>query len=430
MSNMSEDIQYAGSDTHPPMLDRTDFEFWQQRIQTEGALQPSPERARVFTDLSAEEKERYKADIRATNILLQGIPKDIYTFINHYTDAKDIWDNVKMILEGYELTKDDMESQLYDEFEHFHQIKGETIHVYYVRFTKLINDMRNIKMTMPRMQLNSKFVNNMLPECSRFITEVKLNKGLKESNFDQLYAYLKQHEVHASENIMMMERFIQPTNDPLALVSNASVQQYSSMSPQSSNEPSPADNFQLDSGSSSTDNLIESLTNTLVLLTQSYKSHLPQINNQLRTSSNARNKATRNNARGNVVTRNAGGQNRGGNVNPGQAKPIKCYNCNGLGHIARECPRPKRLQDSDYFKDKMLLMQAQENGAVLDEEQLLFLAGEQVTNFDDDVDDPPEKDLALNVDHIFEADQCDAFMLMRPHLRRPCFMANLTSAEA
>ncbi|GJV72048.1 hypothetical protein Tco_1492043 [Tanacetum coccineum] len=36
--------------------------------------------------------------------------------------------------------------------------------------------------------------------------------------------------------------------------------------------------------------------------------------------------------------------------------------------------------------------------------ELLFLAGEQVTNFDNDVDD-----LALNVDHVFEADQCDAF---------------------
>ncbi|GKD24178.1 hypothetical protein Tco_1230392 [Tanacetum coccineum] len=273
MSSMQEDIQCAGSDTRPPMLDRTDFESWQQRIRlyclgkdngenimksiregpfhmgtvsdvitggTEGAVQQGPVRARVLNDLSAEEKERYKADIRATNILLQGIPKDIYSLINHYTDAKDIWENVKMILEGSELTKDDRESQLYDEFEHFRQIKGETIQGYYVRFTKLINDMRNIKMTMPRMQLNSKFVNNMLPEWSRFITEVKLNRGLKESNFDQLYAYLKQHEVHANENRIMMERFSQPNNDPLALVSDASVQQYptqSSKSPQSATEP-------------------------------------------------------------------------------------------------------------------------------------------------------------------------------------------------
>ncbi|GJU23023.1 hypothetical protein Tco_1156365 [Tanacetum coccineum] len=104
MSRMQEDIQYAGSDTRPPMLDRTDFESWQQRIRlyclgkdngenimksikegpfqmgtvsdvitggTEGAVQQGPVRARVLNDLSAEEKERYKADIRATNILLQ-----------------------------------------------------------------------------------------------------------------------------------------------------------------------------------------------------------------------------------------------------------------------------------------------------------------------------------------------------------------------
>ncbi|GKE18680.1 retrovirus-related pol polyprotein from transposon TNT 1-94 [Tanacetum coccineum] len=96
-------------------------------------------------------------------------------------------------------------------------------------------------------------------------------------------------------------------------------------------------------------------------------------------------------------------------INPGQAKPIKCYNCNGLGYIARECSRPKRLQDSNYFKDKMLLMQAQESRVVLDEEHSLFLAEEQVTNVDDDVDDSPENDLALNVDHVFEADECDAF---------------------
>ncbi|GKA90222.1 hypothetical protein Tco_0812092 [Tanacetum coccineum] len=107
-----------------------------------------------------------------------------------------------MLLEGSELTRDERESQLYDDFEHFHQNKGETIHEYYVRFTKLISDMRNIKMTMPKMQLNSKF----------------------------LYAYLKQHEAHANENKMMLERYTQHAIDPLALVSNVSLQQYPTQS--------------------------------------------------------------------------------------------------------------------------------------------------------------------------------------------------------
>nr|GEW60709.1 integrase, catalytic region, zinc finger, CCHC-type, peptidase aspartic, catalytic [Tanacetum cinerariifolium] len=110
-------------DTRPPMLDRTDFASWQQRIRlychgkengvnilrsidegpyrmgtvkenlaesTEGAPQFGPERPRIYSDLTSEEKDRYNADIRAINILLQGLPKDIYTLINHYIDAKDI----------------------------------------------------------------------------------------------------------------------------------------------------------------------------------------------------------------------------------------------------------------------------------------------------------------------------------------------------
>ncbi|GKA75698.1 hypothetical protein Tco_0782076 [Tanacetum coccineum] len=54
---------------------------------TEGALHLGPERPRVYSDLSPEDKERYNADIRATNILLQGLPKDIYSLINHYIGA-------------------------------------------------------------------------------------------------------------------------------------------------------------------------------------------------------------------------------------------------------------------------------------------------------------------------------------------------------
>ncbi|GKC90841.1 hypothetical protein Tco_1151490 [Tanacetum coccineum] len=133
MVNLSEDIQCAGSDIRPPMLDRTDFESWKQRIRLYcQGKENGPERPRVYSDLSHEDKKMYNADIRATNILLQGLPKDIYTLINHYTDAKDILDNVKMLLEGSELTKEDRESQLYDNFEHFRQNKEETIYDYYV----------------------------------------------------------------------------------------------------------------------------------------------------------------------------------------------------------------------------------------------------------------------------------------------------------
>nr|GEV99211.1 integrase, catalytic region, zinc finger, CCHC-type, peptidase aspartic, catalytic [Tanacetum cinerariifolium] len=128
------------------MLDRTDFASWKQCIRlyyqgkengvniiksidegpfqmrtvretltegTEGAPHLGPERPRVYSDLSPEENDRYNADIRAINILLQGLPKDIYTLINHYTNAKDLWDNVKMLLEGSELTKEYQESQHY-----------------------------------------------------------------------------------------------------------------------------------------------------------------------------------------------------------------------------------------------------------------------------------------------------------------------------
>ncbi|GJT84680.1 hypothetical protein Tco_1066397 [Tanacetum coccineum] len=68
----------------------------------------------------------------------------------------------------------------------------------------------------------------MLPEWGRFMTAVKLNRGLKTSSYDQLYAYLKQHEAHANENKMIPESYPQHAIDPLVFVSNVSPQQTSS----------------------------------------------------------------------------------------------------------------------------------------------------------------------------------------------------------
>ncbi|GJW62177.1 ribonuclease H-like domain-containing protein [Tanacetum coccineum] len=48
--------------------------------------------------------------------------------------------------------------------------------------------------------------------------------------------------------------------------------------------------------------------------------------------------------------------------NSGKQRTVICYNCKGEGHMSKQCTKPKRKQDDSWFKDKVLLVQAQENG--------------------------------------------------------------------
>nr|GEU52357.1 hypothetical protein [Tanacetum cinerariifolium] len=102
------------------------------------------------------------------------------------------------------------------------------------------------------------------------------------------------------------------------------------------------------------------------------------------------------NPRGGGAAGYGGAQNKVGNVTQGQARSVKCYNCNAL-----------------------------------DEDQLLFLAGGQDNAFDDDVDEQPVQDLALNVDNVFQDDDCDAFDsdVDEALTTQTMFMANLSSAD-
>nr|GEY16749.1 integrase, catalytic region, zinc finger, CCHC-type, peptidase aspartic, catalytic [Tanacetum cinerariifolium] len=130
--------------------------------------------------------------------------------------AKDLWERIQLLMQGTSLTKQERECKLYAAFNKFAHIKEESLHQYYLRFTQLINDMNIYKMKLEQFQVNSKFLNNLPPEWSKFVTNVKLVRDLHTTNFDQLHVYLKQHELYENEVCIMCER----NQDPLALVAS------------------------------------------------------------------------------------------------------------------------------------------------------------------------------------------------------------------
>ncbi|GJT00776.1 retrovirus-related pol polyprotein from transposon TNT 1-94 [Tanacetum coccineum] len=89
-----------------------------------------------------------------------------------------------------------------------------------------------------------------------------------------------------------------------------------------------------------------------------------------------------------VVSRGIATTSRG-NYAASQAKVVKCYNCLGEGHMAKQCTQPKRPRSFAWFKEKLILVEAQEAGQMLDEEQFAFTAEatEDLDVYDSDCDD-------------------------------------------
>ncbi|GJZ04675.1 retrovirus-related pol polyprotein from transposon TNT 1-94 [Tanacetum coccineum] len=322
-------------------------------------------RTKKYVELTVAEKIQADCDMKATNIILQGLPADIYSLEREF---------------------------------------------------------------------NTKFLNSLPHEWSKFVTDVKLVKDLHTSNFDQLHAYLEQHELHENEVRIMHER----NQDPLTFIANQqmtpphfnpyqssynnpqlqqqfSQSQYGSIQPNqqySSHYPSqtqlnhssipPSHTYQsqmnhqtstvlqvayqspqaptqlmtespiVDSGFvvpvfSLGDDPIACLNKAMAFLTAIASSRFPTTNNQLRTSSNPRNQATI----------------QDGRVTMQQARVVKCYNCQGKGHMARQWTQPNRPRNVAWYKEKAMLIEAQEAGQILDEEQLT----EDLDAYDSDCDD-------------------------------------------
>nr|GFA61910.1 hypothetical protein [Tanacetum cinerariifolium] len=57
-----------------------------------------------YAELTKQEKLQDDCDVQATNIILQGLPPDVYSLVNHHQAAKDIFDRVNLLMKGTRLS--------------------------------------------------------------------------------------------------------------------------------------------------------------------------------------------------------------------------------------------------------------------------------------------------------------------------------------
>ncbi|GKD80418.1 copia protein [Tanacetum coccineum] len=325
MTTLAEHIIVAGAENRPPMLEKSMYDSWASciclfmkgkkygrmmldSIDNGPLVYPTVEenaqtRPMKYSKLTEAQQLQDDCDVQVTNIILHGLPPDVYALVNHQEAPNDIWD---------------------------------------------------------------RFLNALPSEWSKFVTDVKLAKSLYTTKYDQLYAYLSQHERHANEVCIMRERY----TDPLAFVANSPTLYNPSQSPQHSGEDP-----------------IECINKAMEFLS-AVASRFSPSNNQLRTSSNPRNQATIQDGRVTVQT--------------AQPRVVKCYICQGEGHMARQCTQPKWPRNVAWFKEKLMLAEAQEAGQILDEEQLAFLA-------DPGISEGPVAQQTIPQNSAFQIEDLDAY---------------------
>nr|GEW34941.1 retrovirus-related Pol polyprotein from transposon TNT 1-94 [Tanacetum cinerariifolium] len=333
-------------------------------------------RLKKYSEVSSAEATQADYDVKETNIILQALPIEIYAL--------------------------ERECKLYDAFNKFAYQKGETLRDFYLRFSLLLNDMNMYNMKLEQFQVNMKFLNTLPPEWSKFVTDVKLLNRPTYQHHQQSY-HQPQFQQQASpyQSSPYTTSYHTPQfvsqgssssnlsisylmNDTLLTVNHNT---YMASAPQIDYAPIAHHPSEFSSPKTrlvvpvfqKRDDPIDVINHMMSFLTSVVSSRYPATNNQLQTSSNPRSGGT-----------------------SGRQRVIVCYNCKGEGHMAKQCTKPKRKRDTEWFKDKVLLVQAQANEQVLQKEELDFLA-------DPGMAESSTNQSVVTTNAAYQADDLDAY---------------------
>ncbi|GJX52092.1 retrovirus-related pol polyprotein from transposon TNT 1-94 [Tanacetum coccineum] len=156
MTTLAEFMIIAGAENRPPMLEKSLYDSWKSRMEF---YMENRENERMILDSIQNDPL-----VWPTVVQEDGLPPDVYAIVNHHKVAKEIWDKVKLLIQQMKLSLQEKECKLYDKYDKFSFVKGETLYQYYCRFAQLINNMNVINMSMRPVQVNTKFLNSLPPE--------------------------------------------------------------------------------------------------------------------------------------------------------------------------------------------------------------------------------------------------------------------------
>nr|GEU92677.1 hypothetical protein [Tanacetum cinerariifolium] len=168
MTSLADKAILSGADNRPPMLEKDMYDSWKSQmelymlnrqhgrmilesVENDPLLWPTVEedgvtRLKKYSELSAAEAIQANYDVKATNIVLYGLPPEVYALVSTHKVAKELWERIHMLMQGTSLTKQERECKLYDEFDKFAYRKGETLRDFYLRFSLPLNDMNMYNM--------------------------------------------------------------------------------------------------------------------------------------------------------------------------------------------------------------------------------------------------------------------------------------------
>ncbi|GJW32473.1 retrovirus-related pol polyprotein from transposon TNT 1-94, partial [Tanacetum coccineum] len=356
-------------------------------------------------NMTPENKEHFQSEKEAIFLLLTGIGDEIYSTVDACNTANEMWIAIERLQQGESLNVQDVKTNLFWEFGKFTSRDGESMESYYSRFYKLMNELTRNNLQVTTMQVNVQFLQQLQPEWSRFVTLVKQSEKIDTISYHRLFDILKQFQKEVND--IRAERIAKSAN-PLALLAAAqpySDTYYQAPKPQRSNATSSStrqsastrhkgkevakpitpqsESVSEEDSDPEQAQRDKEMQKNLALLAKYFKKLYKPTNNNLRTSSNSRNKTEDTTPRYNNDNQSRQFRNQrtmtvvGARETVGsqvvQQTGIQCFNCKGYGHYAKECRKPKRVKDYAYHKEKMMMCKQAEQGVPLQAEQADWL---------------------------------------------------------